>query len=357
MEEVNVRERQNQPLLPRWPVEIVVIVVLALGLGILSYNLSERNAVDLQDVGTRLATQVQELRMRGGNDADLSRLFIGTAVNLSRESYASGLLQHISLALFVSVVLILGVDLHTRRVSRKEFEAYRAIVTQDVWQAVGKRLLGSQIAKQIDQLLRVTVAKERCVYRIRLGLAYEEVPEGRVVVRVESRYALRNLTGGRTEYPVGVSFVSCVGMAGSVRSGGQQVDLPRLLALEVDGKDVMKAASFEGEKREFHSKVEFGQAGERKEVYLSIEAIYRATDWETFISETPIENLEVFVINEQPALLEVLDLEVFHPSQASLKKQFEGSWRFEEALFPGQGFSVRWQARRGTDTPSSSGTT
>ena len=60
--------------------------------------------------------------------------------------------------------LLLTIEVHTRRLARKDLQTQIQAVTEKTWEGVGRRLLGTKIAEEIDLILKLGAAKEDCRY-------------------------------------------------------------------------------------------------------------------------------------------------------------------------------------------------
>ena len=72
-----------------------------------------------------------------------------------------------------------------------------------------------------------------------------------------------------------------------------------------------------------------------------MEAVYKIPGQESYVTESPIEDLRVTVINQVPELVGNISLEMIH-RRADVDHPTPETWIFKGALMPGQGFTLKW---------------
>jgi hypothetical protein len=273
-------------------------------------------------------------------------------VSLERHAFWAALLQHLASALLISVILIMVVEVHSRELTRRDFQQHVQRVAVSVWEAVADRLLGEQIANQIDLVLQQNVAKGTCLYTITFCRPYPELPNDFVVLRLGNSYRPRNLTDQPQKHSIGVSFIGVEKT--TCRHGGKEIQLPRVTKLTIDDgaptgpREIAPEVTEEGSR--VHTEVLLPNRDTQPMVYLELELSKRTTGSEVCTTRTPIEGVDILVINQIPELVGKIGIQVFHPSFKQLCKRSDGAWTFDQALLPGQGFEIFWSKPSATES-------
>src|SRR5438270_3592360 len=306
---------------------LILMLVLVFLLAVVSYLSAQW---DQLKVHRRELEIVSQLKASHDSTEDLATRLQVELQALDRQEYRAGIWHHLSLAFLISFITILAVEFHTRSRMRKDLQIHLEEVKQNVWEALGRRLLGPRIAKEIEAIMKEYAAKESCVYKITFKPPCEGVPADRVVVVIENSFKVRNLSGtpDRT-HRVRASI-----------SNYEPIDpFPRFTAFKIDGKDEL-AESRDPNNFLFVSKTMRLPEGAQEciVVLISVEVVYKIRDSESFITEVPMEGVEVTVVNQTPDRIGFVGFELFHRS-VSPEHPMEGVWRFDGAFVPGQGFA------------------
>lgn len=318
----------------------LAIVGIALGLWVLAYVLYASAGPDPSHLNAEVERVASELDVLYRTQKPPHAFLFRTLRTEEWHTYRETLVLHICLALFISGILLLGVDIHTRRQMRREAAADRAAVAKDVWKAVSGRLIPDAISQEIDRVLKMDVCKHQVRYVITLTKTpYTDIPPGYIVVRREILYKLKNLTGQRRDHVVRSVLVSHVDDRKVHDHQGREFTLPRQVALRVNRTDVPV-----GNDREIETIVQLsGGTDPQGEVYIAGEELLAETDRNSYITLTLVEGLEVTVRNELPHQIAVKKVQFSHSSPHSLELGTDGVYRFPGGMVPGQSFLVTWE--------------
>ncbi len=271
---------------------LLLMLFVVLLLGIIFYMAGTRT--DLRIHARELAL-VAEIKSAGVQQRDIDAAGVRLQLELeaiNQQSYRAGMLHHLSLAFFISFITIIAVEFHTRKLMRKDLQTHLEEVKQNVWQALGKRLLGEQIATELEAIMKEDAAKEDSSYVITFCPPCDGVPNDRVIVRVENAYKLRNLTGvaGRThQIRTSISNYERIGV------------FPRFTEFKVDNRDCLADSVQEDQPGAVRKQVGLPETDDgRISVVLGMEIAYKLRDAETFVTEIPVEGLHVIIVNQTP---------------------------------------------------------
>jgi hypothetical protein len=279
---------------------------------------------------------VAQLKASQASSEDLATRLQVELQALDRQEYRAGIWHHLSLAFLISFITILAVEFHTRSRMRRDLQIHLEKVQHNVWEALGKRLLGPRIATEVEAVMKEYAAKEKCAYVVTFKPPQPGIPPDRVVVLIENSFKVRNLSGtpGRT-HRIRASI-----------SNYEKIDrFPRFTAFQINGKDEL-SSSADPNRPLYYEKTTILPEGlhERIEVLLSMEIVYNIRDSESFITEVPMEGLQVTVVNQTPDRIGFVGFELFHRCE-SAQHPIEGTWHFDGALIPGQGFALNWREK------------
>lgn len=341
----------------KWFRENLILITIVLGAWTLAFLLFyrstpeplyfEERAQEITNVVKKIFSEADEQDMR------LIHLMMSELLRTDSETFLQGLGRHAALALFVSGLIILAVDIHTRRESRKEAERYRQQtksevedytkgVAENVWKAVSGRLVPNEICREIDEILKCHVLKEECHYTITIGIPYEGLARDLMVVRREVGYFARNLTGmDPTVYPVRSSINNPLPDF-PLKFQGRDVTLPSHLKCQVDGKDVVVENYLDPKnKREFSYNVSLPKDG-GKNIYLLFDEVCKLSETNVYTTNIPVRDLTIRIVNNASEKVEVKKVRLHHPRETDLIKMQDNFWVFKGGILPGQVFSVSW---------------
>jgi len=252
----------------------------------------------------------------------------------NREQYGVELLRHLSLAFTISFITILAVEFHTRTQMRKDLQQHMEAVKQNVWEALGKRLLGPKIAVQIEAIMKEDAAKKDASYVITFKPPRDGIPSDRVTVAIENTYKLRNLTGvsGRTHR-----------IYSNLSNYEELGDLPKFTKFVVDGEpqELRRFSTATTDTRSISKVVTLPEAdNEFVTVVVGMELVYQTRDTESFVTAIPVEGMQINVVNQVPERVGAIAVDM---SSGAAEHPLDGLWKVDRAILPGQGFSLSWK--------------
>ncbi len=253
------------------------------------------------------------------------------------------LLGHLSIAFFVAALLILTVDSITRSMTNREFKEHANSVSQNVWNAIFKRLVPSPIAVEVERLLRSQVCRIRPHYTVTFPHnAYIGIPHGYVVVRRQLFYRLRNLTGAPVSYNVTVTVISHTpDHTLKTHVGQHDKILPAICKLSVDKKEV--AITNRINLSHTITLPRMMTDHETIEVFSEVEEMLEVSDRAIYVLKEPCFDLELTVINQNQDQIEVKTDQVLITSGAErLRETTPGTWFAEGGVLPGTALLVPW---------------
>jgi hypothetical protein len=349
------RDRENKKLLG--------IVAGLWILGAIFYFAAGANpAVELHRHANTVVSDLQKIPNESRDKhAQLSQLIFNALIDTHRETFARELTRHAALALFIAGLLILAVDIHTRRSARieaardreetrKDIAAYTRGVAENVWKAVSGRSVPDEICKEIDGILKCDVVKENCQYVITIGLPYENVPDGLIVIRREVSYFARNLTGMQTVYPLR-SRIENVLPDVRVKRDGIEMTLPKHIKCAVADENIPSEKYLSPDNPRLLSCDITLEKDSGKHIYLVWDELCKTTDVNVYTTLTPMKDLTVRVIkmSEKVVIKEVL---LHHPRPTDFLMTQDNLWEFKGGVLPGQAFSISWEWQAAQAQPS-----
>jgi hypothetical protein len=315
-----------------------------------TYYLSRPDPAELQDRAMRVMGDLKHLQEQKA-DAQALNLLLTQLEQEENRNFTRGIWQHVSHALFVACFLILAVEVHTRRVARKDMQRHIDNVTKNVFQGVSQRLLGEAISSELRSLLREDFVKAKAGYQ----LTFEGTPGGAdsdwVIVRQESWYDVRNLTREAEDFPFRTSLLGY--HKRTVTVDGAQKIYPHFVSVTIDDKEWTAKDLKEAENPDsftLQKKIPF--TNEVLSVKVVARLLYRTKDSVVLSSAYGMEQSEITVSNEAANLVGKCEAVVLHKHTEQVKPRTSGRWEFNRALLPGQGWYVYWENRESGHTPS-----
>lgn len=280
-------------------------------------------------------------------------LVMAELLKVDKDSYWRAVAKHASLALFVAGLLILVVDIHTKRETRNEAERYRSQtkqeveeytkgVAENVWKAVASRIVPDEICKEIDSVLKSPVLKDDCRYTITIGIPYEGIEEDEIVVRRTLRFFAKNLTGIEpTTYPMKAHIKNPLDDR-EVKLDGIDYILPRHVECQVGQQTISVEENLNAEDRRlFEYDVAVPKEGGIL-ISLVFDEICEISETNVYTTGTPMKDLTVMVINNAKEKVEIKETRLHHPREADFVRVQDNLWVFKGGVLPGQAFSVSW---------------
>jgi len=331
----------------------VLWIVFLLLLASWTYYLSRPDPADLQGRAMKVMNDLRQLQEQKASEAQSLSLLLTQLEQEENRNFWKGIEQHLSHALFVACILILAVEIHTRKAARKDMQRHVDDVTRNVFQGVSQRLLGERISSELRSILREDFVKERAGYQI----TFEGAPDGAtsdwVIVRQESWYEVRNLLRETQDFPFRTSLLGYDKQ--KVTVNGTQMELPCFVGVTIDDKDCPLTELQDSKNPDpftLQKKIPFSK--ELLSVKVVARLLYRPKDSVVLSSSYGMEQSVVTVSNEAANLVGKCEAVVLHKHTEQVRPRTTGQWEFDRALLPGQGWYVYWD-RKDTTPPSSEG--
>ena len=261
--------------------------------------------------------------------------------NEASSTFMRDLELHAAIALGVAGLLVLSVELYTKRNLRREFgefteslntkfnatanslEAYQKSIAESVWSALSRRLIPRAISSEVERIIKTAVVMEDRLYTLTIGaLPSNALPPDTFILRRELSFTVRNVSGEEAyPYRFRSRIVNPVEDL-TITDTGETLCFPRHRLLKVNDKeiDLSKACGGDDQRRmEYEIQLpKDGTAG----IYTVHEEPCRLTDTQVFATSVPVNRLTLRIINNYPNV-EVVNVTLYHPT-ASFEKRQEG---------------------------------
>jgi hypothetical protein len=256
--------------------------------------------------------------------------------------YARETCLHLSAALFIAFIVIVTVELYSRKKLRREVRRQRKLIARDVWVALFQRFVPPSVVSEVMEIVKHDVVKDKSCYSLTLT-TYEGLQDDRLVLRKDLTYSVRNIKGRPVDFPI-TSFIDS-----ELTHQRGDVLLPRHVHLLVNGAKIPLDKILRDDANS-HIKVSLEhiialEVGESALVSLRAEEVKPKEGTNSYIQLTPSVGLTIVVHNEHPDV-ELKQVRLNHPRWRALKEAGPGVYSFDGALLPGQGFFLRWAKRR-----------
>jgi hypothetical protein len=183
-------------------------------------------------------------------------------------------LMELALGLFIAGVVIVTVEVHTRRHMKTAAAKERAELAKDVLGAVYGRLIPASISKELEGILKMSVCKASVKYVLTLTRSgFKDLPADRLVVRRVVYYRLRNLTGKDYTHTVRSVLITPAGDSKVTDADGREIIMPRQTAFRVNNEDV----HFKDRAKIEHAVMMGPAADLQHEIYLAGEEVLPVT--------------------------------------------------------------------------------
>lgn len=330
-----------------WGITVPVVILLLLAL--LTYLGSRKGPSEIQQRATEMLNHLHEDQAKGVSPSDIEAIVIQNLEAEEKATFWRKFLEHVSDALFVACFLILAVEIHNRRTERRDRQKELQEITKNVFEGLSHRLLGEGITSELSGIFREDFVKARAGYHI----TFEGPPDGPgndwVIVRLESWYEIRNLTGEPAEFPFLSSLLGY--NKEQVNVDGKPLQFPHFVAVEFDGKGV-PLTEFASDPKSpgstLNKKFPLPNNTSIKTPFKVVtRLLYKTKDSMVFSSSYVMETSEVTLSNQAPDPVANVEAVVLHKHTEQVTPRTAGKWEFERALLPGQGWFVCWQRSGG----------
>lgn len=249
---------------------------------------------------------------------------------------------HLSAALFIALIVIVTVELYSRKKLRQEVRRQRKLIARDVWVALFQRFVPPSVVSEVMEIVKHDVVKDKSCYSLTLTTC-DGLQDDRLVLRKDLTYSVRNIKGRPVDFPI-TSYIDS-----ELTHQREDILLPRHVHLSVNGAEIPLDKILRDEPTS-NIKVLLEhtivlEVGESALVSLRAEEVKPKEGTNSYIQLSPSVGLTIVVHNELPDV-ELKQVRLNHPRWRALKEVGPGVYSFDGALLPGQGFYVRW-AKRG----------
>lgn len=280
----------------------------------------------------------------------LSTLSFGAAWKVpdAELPFPKKLLEHLSLAFAVSLIVLLAVELEARRLHRKELSEYRDLLAADVWHAISSRSLPVSVIGQIDGLLKATVVKEKCHYTVTIRPRLPGLPADHLIVNRQVVYRLHNISHNRIDYTIRSRIISQLDDF-QVRddTNAPEYTVPRHVEFKVNNKDLLDESLKQdelGRSRALSREIEL-EPDQRVDVYLNSDDVVPARSEMLIAQTTLVDNVSVTLLNQATDIVEAPVAHFLHPDGERCTPHSDGVYRIDRGFLPGQGFMVSWRTK------------
>ncbi len=263
--------------------------------------------------------------------------------NFEKGSGWSAVLRHISLALWAAAALLLAVDIPLKRAAKREQEQERQQLYTDVFSALSGRMVPPGVTEEIQEILKSEVARENAEFVWTIKKI--DSPPNKILLRLEERYDIRNLTGIEDfKFNLRSVITPDKGLI-DIRVGKESFKVPRHVSLIVQGKEInLDGYSKDKDKLE----VEFPLSLPAKSsvnVTIISEEHFDKQDGTFFTALYPIIKPTVRLLNEMPDIVRWKGIHFMHPRFKLGENLGDRSttWPFSGVLLSGQGFYGLWE--------------
>jgi len=278
-------------------------------------------------------------------EKEMKGVMAGELQSLQKVSFLKSFLNHLSIAFFLSVILILVVELHTRKRFRRE-------AGEDVLFAVLKKQIPETVFIQIqDHILRSPYFRKDWHYSfVFKEKPYKDLDDNFIVYDLGVSWTIKNVTFDKIDYtPKSLFFNHPRAVVHD--NSGNEIHLSRHREILIDGKHVIDKDQIE--------KQEIAQRGEDR-ISLDIKPITLKPNQEIridthqenvdYIPNDGVfsivgysENLKITINNEARDTINSIKVFFLHPNEGKLL-HIEGTreWEYKGGILPYQSFRLLW---------------
>jgi len=196
------------------------------------------------------------------------------------------------------------------------------------------------MTSELKAILLEDFVKARAGYHITFERSPDDKSTDWIIVRLESWFDVRNLTGEPADFPFRTSIFGY--HKERVVVDGVQVEFPYFVSVEIKGEDI-PVSTMQDSKNPFMllKKVPLPRD---MSVLTSFKVVtrllYRTKDSMVLSSSYAMESSEIAVSNQVADSIGKCDAVVLHKHTEQVTPRTEGKWEFSRALLPGQGWYV-----------------
>lgn len=254
--------------------------------------------------------------------------------------------HHLSTAFIVALVSIVGIEINAKRRAERElarfvaeFESYRKLISENVFEAVLGRIVPEQLTQEIHEILRIPFVKLSTQYIIRFSKPYPGMSADYCVVRRDLSFKVKNVTAEPQVFQVRSAYTSDENLKSA--NWGER---PFHLALIVNRKPVPPEMFLTEDKHVMDYPVKLAPRKEARIFIRSEEPMRLEANRSFYYQSTPVDGLEVIIDNSHQEVIKEIEVQMHHPGrQGVLHESYRNRYILRRAFLPGQGFEAIWR--------------
>jgi hypothetical protein len=264
-----------------------------------------------------------------------------------RQSFMAELFLHMAVALIVAFSVIGSVEISGAVRRRREAKEQEKRLSLAVWSALFERFIPEKVVREIEDIARIEVIKERCYYTITFLPPYPGMPEDSLIVKREVRYSLRRTKNRDIVFPLNSTISSEAEDYSIVDKDGSPAIVPRHVSLTVAGTeieltdDVVKRNE-RGQRRNLEFKVPISGNEDAVDIDLCAEEVMPCQGYNSYLQLSPVIDFYVEVHNRYEEKIKILEVQFNHPNFANFKRRRGWVFEYLGGILPGQSFHVSW---------------
>ena len=246
----------------------------------------------------------------------------------SDNTFQAEVLLHGTLAILVALILIFAVEAQAGLRNRREIERYRDKVARGVWDAIFDRTIPRKIVEELNGIFKSEFVKRGCRYKITIREPYEGIDTSRyILLTKEMSCDVVNITHREKSYRLSTSLWSSLSLQQCKDQQGNDISVPRIVEIKVDNEQIAvdkNAGAFKVKQGKFgvfeHTTKEI-EPGASARVYMETEHVCAMQDYMILTQKTPIETLEVQLINQIDDRIKIEGCILNHPKGHLFRSQ------------------------------------
>jgi hypothetical protein len=278
--------------------------------------------------------------------------FVGAGVFYLLESYletntlvGAHVAQHISIALLVGAISILGIEYNAKRRAEREldrflneFNRYREQVAKDVFDAVLGRVVDQSVVGEIKHVLRMPFIKKGCQYTIRFLEPDGGMSSDYCILRRDLFFKVRNVSADTVDFPIRSSYTADEDLTSAAWKG-------RAFHLQlIVNKQEIPVTDYLEDQFNLSYTLSLNPQ-EEAEIFLRGEEPMRIEASRSYYYQsTPMDGVEVIIENNYSRAIGEVEVQVHHPGWPQVRHDANRNrYTLDRAFLPGQGFEVIWK--------------
>lgn len=328
---------------------IIVMCVLLIAAGFTSLFCSRISYLSFYKHVENICDKLPDLKKIEDNKAlekEMKGVMAGELQSLQKVSFWKSFLNHLSIAFFLSVILILVVELHTR-------ERFRREAGEDVLFAVLKKQIPEAVFIQIqDHILRSPYFRKDWHYSfVFRGQPYKGLDDNLIVYDLGVSWTIKNITHDKIYYtPQSLFFNHPRAVVHD--NSGNEIHLSRHGEVLIDGVRILDKDQIE--KQEMAQREKDRISLDIKPITLKPNQEIRIDTHQENVDYIPnegvfsiigySENLKITINNEAPDIINSIKVFFLHPNEDKLLHiESTREWEYKGGILPYQSFRLIWE--------------